>query len=315
MREEIATRTTEEIPAPLQAYLREIGETSLLTREEEIKLAKKIRRGDKAAKDLMTKANLRLVVKIANDYSNYGLPLLDLISEGNLGLIKAVERFDPRKGAKFSTYAAWWIKQSIRRALANQSKTIRLPVHLVDKIQKLRRINLQLTEELGREPSDEELAEELEMSPSKVAALKQSGISPLSLDARVGVDKDDSTLGELIGDENAVTPDDELSHRDLHETIGSVMHVLDDRELKILRLRFGLEGHKEHTLEEVGKKFKVTRERIRQLQNIALRKLREHIEKKDLPFASAKMDSEFLSQCDNLESSLRKQFKMSSRSC
>jgi len=271
----------QEIPAPLQAYLREIGETALLTREEEAQLARKIKRGDKAAKERMIKANLRLVVKIANDYAAYGLPLLDLISEGNLGLIKAVERFDPRKGAKFSTYAAWWIKQSIRRALANQSKTIRLPVHLVDKIQKMRRISHQLTDELGREPTDEELAAELFMTPTKVRSLRQAAIQPLSLDASVGTENNESTLGEIIGDESAIAPSDYLEDKDLQHAVSTVLHILDERELKIIALRFGLDGCREHTLEEVGKKFKVTRERIRQLQNIALSKLRRQIQQMD----------------------------------
>jgi RNA polymerase primary sigma factor len=275
-----------ETPAPLQAYLREIGRTPLLTREEEIKLAARIRRGDKNAKDLMTRANLRLVVKIANDYVNCGLPLLDLISEGNLGLIKAVERFDPRKGAKFSTYAAWWIKQSIRRALANQSKTIRLPVHLVDKLQKMRRIGHQLADELGREATDEELAQEMEMPATKVRMLRQAGISPLSLDASLGFDCEDATLGDLIGDEAMVSPDHEAANRDMQDAVSETLHVLDERELKIISLRFGLNGYKEHTLEEVGKKFKVTRERIRQLQNLALVKLRKSIEQRDNPLLS-----------------------------
>lgn len=273
----------QEIPAPLQAYLREIGETALLTREEEAQLARKIKRGDKAAKERMIKANLRLVVKIANDYAAYGLPLLDLISEGNLGLIKAVERFDPRKGAKFSTYAAWWIKQSIRRALANQSKTIRLPVHLVDKIQKMRRISYQLTDELGREPTDEELAVELFMTPTKVRSLRQAAIAPLSLDASISTDNDEASLGEIIGDENAIQPSERLAEADLRKAMIDVLHILDEREMRIINLRFGLDGTKEHTLEEVGKKFKVTRERIRQLQNIALTKLRREIQQMDRP--------------------------------
>lgn len=276
-----------EIPAPLQAYLREIGETPLLTREQEVQLARKIRKGDKKAKEQMIKANLRLVVKIANDYATYGLPILDLISEGNLGLIKAVDRFDPRKGAKFSTYAAWWIKQSIRRALANQSKTIRLPVHLVDKLQKMRRISHQLNDELGREPTDEELAAEMNMSASKVSSLRQAGIQPLSLDASLGFDHDDATLSDIIGDENSTSPSDEISNQDMQDTVATTLHVLDDREMKIISLRFGLDGNREHTLEEVGQHFKVTRERIRQLQNIALEKLRKTIVQKDKGTAPA----------------------------
>src|SRR5471030_949404 len=222
----------------LQIYLQEIGKTALLTIEEEISLAKRIRRGDKAARDHMISANLRLVVKIAMDYKDFGLPLLDLISEGNIGLIKAVERFDPRKGGKLSTYAAWWIKQSIKRALANQSKTIRLPVHLVDKISKMRRTAMALTEQLGREPTDEELAIELQIPTAKVAHLKSVSVRPASLDAPIGEEGDSATFGDLVGDENAVSPYDGLRAKnrtdDLREMIGS----LDGREAEILRLRF-----------------------------------------------------------------------------
>ncbi len=265
----------------IKIYLREIGQTPLLTREEEVKLARRIKKGDQAARQHMIKANLRLVVKIAHDYSNLGLPLLDLISEGNIGLMKAVERFDPKKGGKLSTYAAWWIKQSIKRALANQSKTIRLPVHLVDKIARMRRISTQLAEEFGREPTDEELAEELNISAAKVSQLRTAAIRPASLDASVGGEDDSVSLGDLIGDESATDPHQMLSDKNLKGSIGDVMHVLDERELKIITARFGLDGKREMTLEEVGKKFKVTRERIRQLQNIALRKLKRALDKKD----------------------------------
>jgi RNA polymerase primary sigma factor len=265
----------------IKIYLREIGQTPLLTREEEVKLARRIKRGDQAARQQMIKANLRLVVKIAHDYSSYGLPLLDLISEGNIGLMKAVERFDPKKGGKLSTYAAWWIKQSIKRALANQSKTIRLPVHLVDKIARMRRVAMQLTEEFGREPTDEELGEELAMAPSKIAQLRTAAIRPASLDASVGQDDDSATLGDMIGDELAQDPSDFLSDKNLRKAVLDLLHVLDERELKIITMRFGLDGKKEMTLEEVGKKFKVTRERIRQLQNIALRKIKRALDKQD----------------------------------
>ena len=265
----------------IKIYLREIGQTPLLTREEEVKLARRIKRGDQAARQQMIKANLRLVVKIAHDYSSYGLPLLDLISEGNIGLMKAVERFDPKKGGKLSTYAAWWIKQSIKRALANQSKTIRLPVHLVDKIARMRRVAMQLAEEFGREPTDEELGEELAMAPSKIAQLRTAAIRPASLDATVGQDDDGATLGDMIGDELAQDPSDFLSDKNLRKAVLDLLHVLDERELKIITLRFGLDGKKEMTLEEVGKKFKVTRERIRQLQNIALRKIKRALDKQD----------------------------------
>src|SRR5471032_630515 len=186
----------------IKIYLREIGQTPLLTREEEVKLARRIKKGDQAARQQMIKANLRLVVKIAHDYSSYGLPLLDLISEGNIGLMKAVERFDPKKGGKLSTYAAWWIKQSIKRALANQSKTIRLPVHLVDKISKMRRVALQMSEELGREPTDDELAEEIGLASGKVSQLKTVSIRPASLDAPIS-DDDSTEFGEIVGDEDA----------------------------------------------------------------------------------------------------------------
>jgi RNA polymerase primary sigma factor len=265
----------------IKIYLREIGQTPLLTREEEVKLARRIKRGDQAARQQMIKANLRLVVKIAHDYSSYGLPLLDLISEGNIGLMKAVERFDPKKGGKLSTYAAWWIKQSIKRALANQSKTIRLPVHLVDKIARMRRVAMQLAEEFGREPTDEELGEELMMPPAKIAQLRTAAIRPASLDATVGQEDDGASLGDMIGDESAHTPSDLLSDKNMRKSVMDLLHVLDERELKIITLRFGLDGKKEMTLEEVGKKFKVTRERIRQLQNIALRKIKRALDKQD----------------------------------
>ena len=269
-----------------QIYLREIGEFPLITVEEEVKLAKRIKRGDAEARLKMVRANLRLVVKIARDYSNYGLPLLDLISEGNIGLMKAVERFDPKKGGKLSTYAAWWIKQSIKRALANQSKTIRLPVHLVDKIAKLRRVSAQMTEELGREPSDEELAEEVGMAEAKVAALKSAAIRPTSLDQQIG-DEEGTSLGEIIGDEDASDPFEQLRDKDMRDEVGDLLAVLDDRERRIINCRFGLDGAKTKTLEEVGEKFGVTRERIRQLQNIALRKLRRALAKKERSKAPA----------------------------
>lgn len=259
----------------LQLYLQEIGKTPLLTIQDEIVLARRIRKGDKAARDHMIKANLRLVVKIAMDYKDFGLPLLDLISEGNIGLIKAVERFDPRKGGKLSTYAAWWIKQSIKRALANQSKTIRLPVHLVDKISKMRRTAMALTEELGREPTDEELAAELQIPTAKVAHLKSVSVRPASLDAPIGEDGDSATFGEVVGDENAVSPYDGLRAKNLTADLHAMVDSLDKREAEIIKFRFGLEGRDELTLEEVGKKFKVTRERIRQLEYLALSKMRK----------------------------------------
>src|SRR6202142_4315346 len=266
----------------IRLYLREIGQVKLLTPDEEIQLAARIKKGDKEARALMIKANLRLVVKIAHDYANLGLPLLDLISEGNIGLMKAVERFDPAKGGKLSTYAAWWIKQSIKRALANQSKTIRLPVHLVDKISKMRRVSLQMSEELGREPSDDELAEEIGIAAGKVSQLKTVSIRPASLDAPIS-DEDSTEFGEIVGDEDAFTPFELLRDKNLRDEVDGLLDVLDDRERKIIFHRFGLDGGNPKTLEVVGKKFGVTRERIRQLQNIALMKLRRALQKKEKP--------------------------------
>jgi RNA polymerase primary sigma factor len=261
----------------LQLYLQEIGKTPLLTIDEEVRLAKRILKGDKAARDHMISANLRLVVKIAMDYKDFGLPLLDLISEGNIGLIKAVERFDPDKGGKLSTYAAWWIKQSIKRALANQSKTIRLPVHLVDKISKMRRTAMALTEELGREPTDEEIAIELQVPTSKVAHLKSVSVRPASLDAPIGEDGDSTTFGEIVGDENAASPFEQLRDSTQNSALRNLVDSLDPREAEIIRYRFGLDNRDELTLEEVGAKFRVTRERVRQLQNLALSKMRKAI--------------------------------------
>ncbi len=258
----------------LKLYLQEIGKTPLLTPTEEVELAAKIRQGDKSARDHMIQANLRLVVKIAHDYNNFGLPLLDLISEGNIGLVKAVERFDPSKGGKLSTYASWWIKQSIKRALANQSKTIRLPVHLVDKIAKMRRTAMQMAEELGREPHDEELAEVMGMSVNKVAHLKSVSTRPSSLDAPVG-DDENTEFGELVGDENADTPFEQLRSKSLLRDLNSIIDDMSGREADIIRLRFGLNGEKSKTLEEVGEMFNITRERVRQLQNIALHRMRK----------------------------------------
>ena len=267
----------------LERYLKEIGRIPLLTPEQEIELAGKIKKGDVAARERMILANLRLVVTIAHDYANLGLPLLDLISEGNIGLTKAVERFDPGKGAKLSTYAAWWIKQSIKRALADQSKTIRLPVHLVDKLAKVRRISLQMSDDLGREPTDDELGEELGVASEKVARLRSVGIRPASLDAPV-VDDDSTEFGEMIGDEEAQTPFELLRDKNLRNEMDGLLGVLDDREKKIISQRFGLDGGKPKTLEDVAKHFGITRERIRQLQNIALAKLRRALAKKeDLP--------------------------------
>jgi RNA polymerase primary sigma factor len=262
----------------IKLYLREIGQVKLLTPQEEIELAARIKKGDKKAREQMIKANLRLVVKIARDYEGIGLPLLDLISEGNIGLMKAVERFDPSKGGKLSTYGSWWIKQSIKRALANQSKTIRLPVHLVDKISKMRRTAMRLQEELGREPSDDELGGELGISASRVAQMRLAAIRPASLDAPIG-DEDSNNFAEVVQDEAADTPYEQLEEKTVTRMLQEMVKTLDPREATILRARFGLDGGPERTLEEVGEKFGVTRERVRQIQNIALKKLRKMIEK------------------------------------
>ncbi len=262
----------------IKLYLREIGQVKLLTPQEEIELAARIKKGDKKAREQMIKANLRLVVKIARDYEGIGLPLLDLISEGNIGLMKAVERFDPSKGGKLSTYGSWWIKQSIKRALANQSKTIRLPVHLVDKISKMRRTAMRLQEELGREPTDEELGEELDISAARVAQMRMAAIRPASLDAPIG-DEDSNNFAEVVQDESADTPYEQLEEKTVTRMLQEMVKTLDPREATILRARFGLDGGPQKTLEEVGEKFGVTRERVRQIQNIALKKLRKMIEK------------------------------------
>ena len=280
----------------LQLYLNEIRLTPLLTVQEEIKLAARIKRGDKAARDHMIKANLRLVVKIAYDYHQMGLPLMDLISEGNLGLIKAVERFDPAKGGKLSTYAAWWIKQSMKRALANQSKTIRLPVHLVDKISRMRKMIAKLTDELGREPENEEIAADLQIPTAKVALLKSVSVRPASLDAPVGEDNDSATLGDLVGDDSAVSPYEGLGDKNLKEDLTAMVNSLEPREASIIKLRFGLDGQKELTLEEVGKKFKVTRERIRQLEYLALGKIRRQMQSHNKIRSADEVEEETLAE-------------------
>lgn len=238
-----------------------------------MQLARRIAKGDKQARDMMICANLRLVVKIANDYSNYGLPLSDLVSERNIGVIKAVERFDPDKGGKLSTYAAWWIKPGIKRALANQSKSIRLPVHLVDKISKIRRTISKLTEELEREPTDEEVGIVMGVPASKIAHLKSVSVRPASLEAPIG-EADSTAFGDIIGDEKALTPFQSLSNKSNSNDISDILNQLEEREAKIIRLRFGLDGDSPKILEEVGSIFGITRERVRQLQNLSIRKMR-----------------------------------------
>jgi RNA polymerase primary sigma factor len=277
-----ARRSDEEGPytadSALKLYLREIGKVKLLSMEEEVELAERIKKGDKKAREQMIKANLRLVVKIARDYEGLGLPLLDLISEGNIGLMKAVERFDPSKGGKLSTYGSWWIKQSMKRALANQSKTIRLPVHMVDKISKMNRTTRRLHEVLGREPTDEELADELGIKPARVAMMRMASTRPASLDAPVS-EGDNGTFAEVVRDENADDPFEELQAKGVMGMLKNLVTNLTEREANILRARYGLDGGKMKTLEEIGADWGITRERARQVQNNALRKLRGMIEK------------------------------------
>ncbi len=271
-----------ESDSSLKFYLREISKTPLLTIQEENELAERIKAGDEAARTQMIQANLRLVVKIAHDYSGYGLSLSDLISEGNIGLMNAVERFDPEKGGKLSTYGAWWIKQSIKRALANQSKTIRLPIHMVDKIARMRRIASILGESLGREPTDEELAEELGLPQQKIAMLKQAALRPQSLDAPIN-EGEATEFGEVVSDESASDPLEMLTDKNLYAEIGGLLSILNERERRIIDERFGLTGLKPMLLEDVGREFGVSRERIRQLQNSALAKMRKALMKKDRP--------------------------------
>lgn len=269
----------------VRLYLREIGKIPLLSAEEELELAQKVVAGDKRAKDKMAEANMRLVVSIAKRYSGRGLDFLDLIQEGNTGLLRAVEKFDPDKGFKFSTYATWWIRQAITRAIADQARTIRIPVHMVETINKLLRTQRRMTQELNREPSIEELAKELEMEPEKVEYVIKIKQDITSLDAGVGRDgdgEDESVLGDFIEDEDSATPEESATSQLLKEQVQSVLSTLSDREQKIIKMRFGLENGKSHTLEEVGQEFAVTRERIRQIEAKALAKLRKHKDAKKL---------------------------------
>ena len=264
----------------ISVYMREIAKTKLLTPEEEIELAARIAKGDERARARMIESNLRLVVKIAKDYSNYGVPLVDLISEGNIGLIRAVEKFDPNKGGKLSTYAAWWIKQSIKRALANQGKTVRLPIHLVDKLARVRRISALMAEDLGREPTDSELSEELGIPREKLALLLQASKQNRSMDETT---HDDSivSLGEVIADDRAIDPLEALSQKNGLDELDLVLDTLNERETEIIGARFGLNGKRILTLEEIGRDFGVSRERIRQIQNIALNKMQKALTKKN----------------------------------
>ena len=259
--------------SPIRHYLDQIGKTPLLTLEQETALARRVLKGDEAARQHMIQANLRLVVRIAKDYDDFGLPLMDLISEGNFGLIKAVERFDPDKGGKLSTYAAWWIKQAIKRALATNGKTIRLPVHMVDRIAQMRRVIAKLTTELGREPHNEEVAQAMEIPLAKVVHMKSVANRAASLDQPVG-EEGDATLGDLVKDETERTPFENLRTKSDRAEIGEMLSALDPREAEVLVLRFGLDGESPLTLEEVGERFKLTRERVRQLQQSALMQLR-----------------------------------------
>ena len=261
------------IEDPVRMYLKEIGKVSLLTADEEIELAKRMEQGDEEAKKRLAEANLRLVVSIAKRYVGRGMLFLDLIQEGNLGLIKAVEKFDYRKGYKFSTYATWWIRKAITRAIADQARTIRIPVHMVETINKLIRVSRQLLQELGREPTPEEIAEEMDMSVERVREILKISQEPVSLETPIG-EEEDSHLGDFIQDDNVPVPADAAAFTLLKEQLIEVLGTLTEREQKVLRLRFGLDDGRARTLEEVGKEFNVTRERIRQIEAKALRKLR-----------------------------------------
>ena len=268
----------------VRLYLREIGKIPLLSQEEELELAKKAAKGNKKAKDKMVEANMRLVVSIAKRYSGRGLDFLDLIQEGNTGLLRAVEKFDPDKGFKFSTYATWWIRQAITRAIADQARTIRIPVHMVETINKVLRATRKLTQELNREPTTLEVAKEMDMEPEKVEYVMKIKQDIASLDQSVGRDGDDedSVLGDFVEDEERISPEDSAANQILKEQLATIISTLSEREQKIIKLRFGIGGGRPHTLEEVGAEFSVTRERIRQIEAKALSKLRKHKDTKKL---------------------------------
>lgn len=268
----------------VRLYLREIGKIPLLTPEEEAELAQRIVKGDKKAKDKMVESNMRLVVSIAKRYGGRGLDFLDLIQEGNTGLLRAVEKFDPSKGFKFSTYATWWVRQAITRAIADQARTIRIPVHMVETINKVLRTTRKLTAELNREPTNEEIAKALDMEPEKVDYVMRIKQDIASLDASIGRegDDEDSVLGDFVEDEERDSPEDSAANQILKEQLSEIIATLTDREQKIIRLRFGIGGGRPHTLEEVGAEFDVTRERIRQIEAKALSKLRKNKETKKL---------------------------------
>ncbi|WP_286975787.1 RNA polymerase sigma factor RpoD [Acetomicrobium sp. UBA5826] len=271
--EELSDIESVSISDPVRMYLREIGKISLLTPEEEVELAKRVEEGDEEAKKKLIEANLRLVVSIAKKYIGRGLSFLDLIQEGNLGLIRAVEKFDYRKGFKFSTYATWWIRQAITRAIADQARTIRIPVHMVETINKLIRVSRQLVQQLGREPTIEEIAQALGLPPEKVEDIQRIAQEPVSLETPIG-EEEDSQLGDFLEDKESPNPEDATAGQLLREQLEEMLGELTEREREVLRLRFGLEDGHAHTLEEVGKRFNVTRERIRQIEAKALRKLR-----------------------------------------
>ena len=280
----------------LQLYLREIGQVQLLTPKEEIALARRIRRGDPQAREQMITANLRLVVKIAREYQGLGLPLLDLINEGNIGLMKGVQRFDHRKGVKLSTYASLWIKQAIRRALSNTSKTIRLPVHVMDKLTQVRRSEAKLHEALDREPTDEEVAHDLGLDARRIRQYRTASRAPVSLDSPVG-DDDATTISEHVADANAAAPFAELIRNNDNQLMREVLATLDARESRILAMRFGLDDGRPKTLEEVGERLAVTRERIRQIQEQALAKMRVKIEMRDLPAGQTALKKSYRGEC------------------